>query len=249
MCVLLWLKRVAIKKEKVMVKKSNSDICVCDVSEHGEDISRCFADGGWYREWWNDTYGVLLAVVDGGMVDEGGSMVWGRYDIRSGGKKGNGRRMSSSRAYGVVRETRACTVACWRDATEEEPEVRRRCVLVVVNNRDIGVGSIAHEANHAADLICDTHGVRYGLFEIGEAHAYLTGWVASRIAYALRRFIDQDRERKVERMAVDAAFLKQWYIDSVDSSDEPLWTDKHIEELCKDFHIIKKLDDNNSKKE
>lgn len=33
--------------------------------------------------------------------------------------------------------------------------------------------------------------------------------------------------------------IKQWYVANVDKS-EPIWTDGHIEELCKDFIFIKK---------
>ena len=33
--------------------------------------------------------------------------------------------------------------------------------------------------------------------------------------------------------------LAQWYIASVDEH-EPIWTDKHIEELCNDFYLIPK---------
>ncbi|MBQ8703807.1 MAG: hypothetical protein IJ524_05485 [Bacteroidales bacterium] len=37
---------------------------------------------------------------------------------------------------------------------------------------------IAHEACHAADWICNRCGVKYGLHDEGEAHAYLVGMVA-----------------------------------------------------------------------
>ena len=36
------------------------------------------------------------------------------------------------------------------------------------------------------------------------------------------------------------ATITDWYINSVSSRDEPIWTDVHIEELCKDFILIKK---------
>ena len=39
--------------------------------------------------------------------------------------------------------------------------------------------------------------------------------------------------------AWDETTIKQWFIDSVDGN-EPKWTDAHIEELCKDFILIKK---------
>lgn len=36
------------------------------------------------------------------------------------------------------------------------------------------------------------------------------------------------------------AAIQDWYINSVSEDDEPIWTEKHIEELCKDFRLIKK---------
>lgn len=40
--------------------------------------------------------------------------------------------------------------------------------------------------------------------------------------------------------AMDAGTLYDWYISSVDETVPPVWTDKHIEELLKDFLIIPK---------
>lgn len=40
--------------------------------------------------------------------------------------------------------------------------------------------------------------------------------------------------------AVDEGFLQQWYQDSIDETMPPIWTDKHLEELCNDFIIIPK---------
>lgn len=39
--------------------------------------------------------------------------------------------------------------------------------------------------------------------------------------------------------ACNEADLKQWFISSVDAS-EPVWTDEHIEELLKDYILIRK---------
>lgn len=39
--------------------------------------------------------------------------------------------------------------------------------------------------------------------------------------------------------AVDAGYLSDWYISSVDD-EPPVWTDAHIDELCNDFYIIPK---------
>ena len=40
--------------------------------------------------------------------------------------------------------------------------------------------------------------------------------------------------------AVDMPYLQNWYQDSIDETKEPIWTDKHIEELCNDFYLIPK---------
>lgn len=50
---------------------------------------------------------------------------------------------------------------------------------------------IAHESCHAADWICNCCGVRYGLHDEGEAHAYLVGMVA--------RFMEQVITRQVPK--------------------------------------------------
>lgn len=40
--------------------------------------------------------------------------------------------------------------------------------------------------------------------------------------------------------AVSAGYLENWYIDSVASDRDPVWTEKHIEELTEDFIVIPK---------
>jgi hypothetical protein len=49
-----------------------------------------------------------------------------------------------------------------------------------------------------------------------------------------------DKSNTVLDKAVNDGFLKDWYINSVDDRDEPVWTDKHIAELANDFIIIPK---------
>lgn len=44
----------------------------------------------------------------------------------------------------------------------------------------------------------------------------------------------------VKENAVDEGFLQNWYQDSVIETDEPIWTDKHISEVCGDFYLIPK---------
>lgn len=38
--------------------------------------------------------------------------------------------------------------------------------------------------------------------------------------------------------AVGEGYLVDWYITSVSEEDEPVWTEKHIEELYNDFIVI-----------
>lgn len=40
--------------------------------------------------------------------------------------------------------------------------------------------------------------------------------------------------------SVDEGFLQNWYQDSVLETDEPVWTDEHIKEMCNDFYLIPK---------
>lgn len=39
---------------------------------------------------------------------------------------------------------------------------------------------------------------------------------------------------------VSKQFLYDWYQASIDNTKPPIWTDEHIEELFKDFYLIKK---------
>ena len=37
---------------------------------------------------------------------------------------------------------------------------------------------------------------------------------------------------------MDKGTLLDWYISSVSEDDLPVWTEAHIDELLKDFHVI-----------
>lgn len=41
-------------------------------------------------------------------------------------------------------------------------------------------------------------------------------------------------------MFVTKQFLYDWYQASIDNTIPPIWTDEHIEELFKDFYLLKK---------
>lgn len=40
--------------------------------------------------------------------------------------------------------------------------------------------------------------------------------------------------------AIDMNYLQSWYQASIDETQEPIWTDKHLEELFDDFYLIPK---------
>lgn len=39
---------------------------------------------------------------------------------------------------------------------------------------------------------------------------------------------------------IDMNYLQSWYQSSIDETKEPIWTDKHLEELFNDFYLIPK---------
>ena len=44
----------------------------------------------------------------------------------------------------------------------------------------------------------------------------------------------------IEDKAVDEGFLQDWYQSSIDDTQEPIWTNEHIAEVCGDFYLIPK---------
>lgn len=40
--------------------------------------------------------------------------------------------------------------------------------------------------------------------------------------------------------SVDMGFLQDWYQNSVDNTQDPVWTDEHLRELTEDFYVIPK---------
>lgn len=41
--------------------------------------------------------------------------------------------------------------------------------------------------------------------------------------------------------AISMNYLQSWYQCSIDETQEPIWTDKHLEELFNDFYLIPKI--------
>lgn len=44
--------------------------------------------------------------------------------------------------------------------------------------------------------------------------------------------------------AVDEYYLDDWYLSSIDNNEPPIWTEDHIKELCNDFILIPKNENN-----
>jgi hypothetical protein len=51
-------------------------------------------------------------------------------------------------------------------------------LIGIYKEKQCNVGTIAHEAAHSSDWICEQFGITTGSFENGEAYAYLVGWIA-----------------------------------------------------------------------
>ena len=47
-------------------------------------------------------------------------------------------------------------------------------------------------------------------------------------------------ENPILNEAVDMGFLQDWYLNSVDTTQDPVWTDEHLRELTEDFYVIPK---------
>ena len=49
----------------------------------------------------------------------------------------------------------------------------------------------------------------------------------------------EEKELEIQNKAVDFSYLHNWFIDSV-GTEEPVWTNDHIEELLDGFIVIPK---------
>lgn len=45
-------------------------------------------------------------------------------------------------------------------------------------------------------------------------------------------------DHMLEELSWTAGNLMEWYQASIDNTEEPIWTDEHIEEVCNDFYLI-----------
>lgn len=60
------------------------------------------------------------------------------------------------------------------------------------------------------------------------------------ICKELMNFLDTLEGADNHPNAIDFAYLQNWYQDSIDETKQPIWTDKHLEELFNDFYLIPK---------
>lgn len=51
-------------------------------------------------------------------------------------------------------------------------------IIAINRPKMLDVKTIAHEASHVADFICEQFGISMDSFDTGEAKAYLVGWAA-----------------------------------------------------------------------
>lgn len=63
----------------------------------------------------------------------------------------------------------------------------------------------------------------------------------------LARHFAKWAEHRVLDRAMDEGTLVDWYISSIDETDPPCWTEEHIAELCKDFYVIPRTEEEKSK--
>lgn len=60
------------------------------------------------------------------------------------------------------------------------------------------------------------------------------------ICKELINFLDTLEGADNHHNAIDFDYLQNWYQDSIDETKQPIWTDKHLEELFNDFYLIPK---------
>lgn len=56
----------------------------------------------------------------------------------------------------------------------------------------------------------------------------------------MSKTINKKEVRNIKKEPVDRGYLSDWYINSVLPDDNPTWSEEHLDELFKDFHLIPK---------
>lgn len=51
------------------------------------------------------------------------------------------------------------------------------------------------------------------------------------------------KEQQIKKKFVKRRVLENWYQDSINEEIEPIWTDKHLDELFNDFYLLPKRKD------
>lgn len=50
----------------------------------------------------------------------------------------------------------------------------------------------------------------------------------------------EEKEQIIKELSVDRGYLQDWYQQSIDETQPPIWTDEHLDELDNDFYLIPK---------
>lgn len=76
---------------------------------------------------------------------------------------------------------------------------------------------------------------------------HMKGCLAASCKECLDRFFEPSHQHLLPTVnseyiklseAYDIGTLEDWYINSIDNTDEPVWTDAHLEELMNDFYLF-----------
>ena len=50
----------------------------------------------------------------------------------------------------------------------------------------------------------------------------------------------EEKEQIIKELSIDRGYLQDWYQQSIDETQPPIWTDEHLDELYNDFYLIPK---------
>lgn len=103
-----------------------------------------------------------------------------------------------------------------------------------------------HELYHCVNCILQDRGVEHHGED--EPYAYLIGWMSEQYSYLLKEFnkekeqtmTKEEKEQIIKELSIDRGYLQDWYQQSIDETQPPIWTDEHLDELYNDFYLIPK---------
>ena len=68
----------------------------------------------------------------------------------------------------------------------------------------------------------------------GNSRALAEGWAEPGL------FLNEETRKYFKEFAVSRGYLGDWYQQSIDETQPPIWTDEHLDELYNDFYLIPK---------